>query len=549
MTTGPGVAAKAMARLRRHALILLVVVSLVLATAAVLAMRLGGIAGWDAAAHLYKITLLQEGESVFWDNNWYGGAYQIIGYGFIFYWLAQYVSYSLLVVVSTGALPVLFYLYMRRAYGVTSLLPALVLAAVLAVYLSNGQDPFLFGLAMMMGGLVLFSYRRAFLAALCMGPAAFANPLAVVIGGVFLVALVVSKGEMRRPAVRLAIYLIPFIALRVASTLLFWEPASYLYQPVEAMTYIAFGVVGALVARFSLDPERRAKETLFVTFVALVLLSSAVPGNPVGGNVGRFFLIFGVPLLLCVRDVAMPRSVTVPLLCAIAFGQLITPATHYVHIAKLPSTNEAFFAPALAFANLHRDPNYRSHVVALDTHWEAYYFSVDGYPITRGWYRQDDALHNDVLRRDDFATEEYTAWLREMAVRYVYLPEAPLDHSGKRETEILTTSPEFTVVASVPGWTIYELRNPGSMIEPLRRDGHAKMLLVEHQGIYVYVKRPGPYLIRVSYSPYWEVTNGVGFISAGEGGFLVLNARRTGFYGIRVRVTLESSWRQLVTAL
>ena len=535
-------------RLSRRALVLLFLLPLALVALVTVIMRLRGIVGWDAAAHLYKIALLNEGKAVFWDNNWYGGAYQIVSYGFIFYWLAQFVSYSVIVTVSAGALPVLFYLYMRRVYGVTRFLPAIVLAIVLAIYLANGQDPFLFGLALMMGGLVLVSYRYPLLAALSMGFAAFANPLAAVVGGIFLVALAASRPGLRPSLVKLALYLLPFVVLRVASTILFWEPASYTYSAGEVGAYVFFGVVGALATRLSLDPERRSLETLFATFSAAALLVALIPGNPVGGNVGRFGLVFGISLLLCIRDIAMPRRVAVPLLCVIAVGQVVTPALHYVHVARDSSTHEEFFAPALAFADSHRDPNYRLHVVALDTHWEAYYFSINDLPITRGWYRQDDARHNDVLGRDDFTADEYSAWLHSMGVKYVYLPQAPLDRSGERETEILTTSPEFTVAAIVPGWTIYELRNPESMVVPLRRNGRGSVVEIDHQAITVDLERAGPYQVKVSYSPYWEVTEGAGSVSQGDDGFIVLNGRKEGRVTLQVSVTWESSWRHLVTA-
>ena len=116
-------------------------------------MRLAGFTGWDTPAHLYKIATLRQGGALLWDNEWYGGAYQMVSYGFVFYWLAQFINYSVLVVASAAVLPILFYVYMRRIYGVTGVLPAAALAVVLAVYLANGQDPFLFALALTMGGL------------------------------------------------------------------------------------------------------------------------------------------------------------------------------------------------------------------------------------------------------------------------------------------------------------------------------------------------------------------------------------------------------------
>ena len=71
-------------------------------------------------------------------------------------------------------------------------------------------------------------------------------------------------------------------------------------------------------------------------------------------------------------------------------------------------------------------------MVALASHWEAYYFPVDDFAITRGWYRQSDALHNELLNQPRFDDAQYVAWLHAMGVKYVFLPHAPLDTSGRR---------------------------------------------------------------------------------------------------------------------
>ena len=128
-----------------------------------------------------------------------------------------------------------------------------------------------------------------------------------------------------------------------------------------------------------------------------------LPPNAMGGTFGRFFFVFGVPLLLTLRRVALPRALIVVVVAAVALGQLIVPATHFVSHAEGASAKPDFFAPALAFAAAHHDADYRFHVVALSNHWEAYYFPVDDFAITRGWYRQSDALHNDLLNQRSFS--------------------------------------------------------------------------------------------------------------------------------------------------
>jgi hypothetical protein len=532
----------------RRRILWLVVGSVGVIAAVAIAMRLTGMLGWDTPAHLYKIALLRHGGAMLWDNNWYGGAYQIVTYGFVFYWLAQFVGYTALVVASAGVLPVLFYLYMRRVYEVTSFVPAITLAGVLAVYLANGQDPFLFALALTMGGLVLETCGRRLLAAVPIAIAGFANPLAVMVGGIFLIAAYIAMPERRPGLNRLALYLLPFGVARLVLTIFFWERATYLYRPVEILVYVSFGVVGAVATRMSADPARRAKETLFLTFAVMAVIAAIVPPNPVGGNFGRFFFVFGLPLLLSVRGVPLPRALTVPLIIGVAIGQLIVPATHYVSRAQGASAKAAFFAPALTFAASHSDPDYRFHVVALSNHWEAYYFSVHNYPITRGWYRQSDALHNALLNQRQFTAGQYVAWLRQMGVEYVFLPDAPLDLSGAQETAIVTTSPRFSVVYHAPGWTIFRLRGARPLIQPLGRSGRAEILALDHESVSLRVASRGAYLVKVSYSPYWRLT-GSGTLTRSHNDFVVVHVPAAGRYDMRIAVTPESLWHEIVARL
>ena len=534
-------------RLGGYRLLLLLVVPGVAFALITFVMKQLGIVSWDAPAHLYKIALVQEGQAIFWDNQWYGGAYDVVSYGFVFYLLAKFLNYTVLVAASAGALPVLFYLYMRRTYGSTSYWPAVALALVLCAYLANGQDPFVFAMALMMAGMVLLAYRHPLLAVLPAAASIFANPLAFVVGAIFLLAEFVSRPERRRTYLRYALFLSPFIAVRLLVGLLFYERASYVYNLGFVLLFAVFGVVGYVLCRLSQDAQRGAKGTLFLTFSAASLALAVIPGNPIGWNVGRFFFLFGVPLLVDIRKIAAPRLVVGALILGFACGQVIPPASHYVHVADLPSTRAAFFTSALAFAGSHYDPDYRFHVVALDTHWEAYYFSISGFPITRGWYRQADALHNEVLSRN-FTAPSYVGWLRDMGVQYVFLPHAPLDWSGERETAILQSSSAFVKASEGTDWTIYRFLNPSPIAVALNGGRDPDVLGVLHQAVYLQVPQPGRYLLKVTYSPYWEVTAGSGTLARSTDGknFLVLNALGSGFYGVQVRVTLESSLRELV---
>ena len=540
------VAARAATR-RRVLWLILGSLGVIVATTTV--MRLTGVAGWDTPAHLYKIAELRHGGSLLWDNEWYGGAYQMVSYGFVFYWLAQFINYGVLVVASAAVLPVLFYAYMRRVYDVTSFVPAVALAGVLAVYLANGQDPFLFALALVMGGLVLETYDRRLVAALLIGVAGFANPVSVTLCAIFLVAQYLARPARRASLRRLALYLLPFLVARVVLALFFWETATYWYQPIEVLIYVTFGVVGALAARLSSDPERSAKETLFLTFAVVSVVAAVLPANPMGGTFGRFFFVFGVPLLLTLRRVALPRALIVAVVAGAALGQVIVPATHFVSHAEGASAQPDFFAPALAFAAAHHDSDYRFHVVALSNHWEAYYFPVDDFAITRGWYRQSDALHNDLLNQRTFSDRQYVAWLHQMGVKYIFLPRAPLDMSGTQETALLTSDPRFAVVYHGADWTIFRLRGARPIVQPGRGAGSAEVIALDHESIALRVSAPGTYVVKVSYSPYWQVAAGMGTLTCSRRDFIVLHARMAGEVDLHMVVTPRVLWDELVTRL
>ncbi|HUK78991.1 MAG TPA: hypothetical protein VL117_15560 [Thermoleophilia bacterium] len=533
---------------RRRVLWLLVAGSITVIGAAAVVMRLTGFAGWDTPAHLYKIAVLRQG-SLLWDNEWYGGAYQMVSYGFVFYWLAQFVNYSVLVVASAAAMPVLFYVYMRRIYDVTGVLPAAALAGVLAVYLANGQDPFLFALALTMAGMVAESGGRRLVAAALIGIACFANPVAVMVGAIFLAAQYLARPERRAGLRRLALYLAPFIVARFVLSLFFWEAATYRYFGYEILTYVSFGIVGVVLTRLSDDPQRTAKGILFGTFAVVAIAAAFLPANPMGGTFGRFFFVFGLPLFLSVRRLRLPPGVIVGVVVGVTIGQLIVPAGHFVSKAEGASTKPAFFAPALAFAATHHDPDYRFHVVALSSHWEAYYFPVDDFAITRGWYRQSDALHNELLNQPTFDDAQYIAWLHAMGVKYVFLPHAPLDTSGRQETAILTSDPRFTAVYRGAQWTIFRLRGAEPIVQPAPGAGTARVVAFDREAIVLRVSAPGDYLVKVSYSPYWQVAAGVGTLTAQPDDFTVLHAAGSGRYELRIVVTPQELWDQLVTRL
>ena len=451
------------ARLRtRRGLVALWLAGTAAVAVTTLLMQWGGVPGWDDAAHAYKVLLLRDGHSVFWDTYWYGGGYGAIKYGFVFYWLAQYVSGALITIVAAGTLPVTLYLYLRDTWHLDDVWPAWSFVFVMAMYQAHGQDPFLLALALTMGGMALLARRHPLWAALPVAIGVFANPMGFVVVLPFMLTDFIVRDRVRRRYLVFAAALVPAVAVRVVLGWAFTEPGAYLNETAQLMVFLAFALVGLALAGINAAHPRRPFVVLFATYAVICVISFVTPGSPLGNNIGRFFMVFGLPLLLLLRHTRLRRPfpygelavIPIVLFALLQFG---TAGSHFVNASERPQTTRAYFAPALAAAKRLYDPNYRIHVVALRRHWEALYFPEAGYPITRGWYRQADAIHNSFFY-STYDAGQYVAWLRAMGVQYVFLPaEGPLDPWSRHEARLLVSSPAFAFVEQAGAWRIYQL--------------------------------------------------------------------------------------------
>jgi hypothetical protein len=535
----------------------------VAAVAAMLAlMHLVGLTGVDTAAHVYKTGLVAQGQSLAWDDLWYAGSYGVAGYGVVYYLLARVVTETPIVVASAGLLPLLFHLYVRRAWRVTNLLPAVALAVVTVLYLANGQDPFLLAMALTMGGLALLAADHPLWAALPVGLAAFTNPVAVVAGAVFVLAEILARPSSRRRVALFCAALLPFALVWLATLLAFRGHVSYLAQPAELLKWSAIAAVGVLLARLSGDPDRRAKQILFAVAGALCLAAIVVPSE-LGNNAARFLALFGLPALLMIRDVRLPRAATAVLLAAVAAVQLAAPVGDLLRTGDAAQTRRAFFAPALAYAARSYDPDFRDHVVALRLHWEACYFPQAGLPITRGWFRQDDWQHNALLYHDP-GPAAYVAWLRDLGVRDVFVPHAALDMSSTGELSLIVRSGSFVKVLDEADWTVYRLRDPVPLVVAQNPAGSvpstaapaaaggAAVTAVTHDAVTVTVRRAGSYVVKFTWTPYWRLVAPVspggrspGSLAPAPRGWTLLRAGRPGTFRLQVRPTLGAALRRI----
>ena len=441
-----------------------------------LLMERGGVPGWDDAAHAYKVFLLRGGDSIFWDTYWYGGGYGAITYGFVFYWLAQYVSGALIVIVAAGTLPVTFYLYLRDMWKIDDVWPAWGFALVMALYLAHGQDPFVLALALTMGGLALLARRRPLWAALPVAIGIFANPMGLVVVVPFMLTDFIVRPGARRRYLLFAAALAPAVIVRVRA-----RPRLLRARRLPQRDLAAHGVPGLRARRARAGRRERGAPAPAVRRPLPRLRGRAASARS-SRRAARWATTSAASSwssacrcsCCCATRGCGGRSATAsspssPSCCSRCCSSAPRPAT-----SSTPSSGRRPRArtsrPALAAARDLYDPDYRFHVVALRRHWEALYFPEAGYPITRGWYRQADAIHNGLFYTP-YDAAEYVAWLQSMGVQYIFSPvDAPLDPWSKREARLLESSPAFAFVEQTGAWRIYRLRRREAAARPAAGD-------------------------------------------------------------------------------
>ena len=104
----------------------------------------------------------------------------------------------------------------------------------------------------------------------------------------------------------------------------------------------------------------------------------------------------------------------------------------------------------------------------------------------------------------------YRAWLRDNAIRYVALPDAPLDYSSVAERRLILSAPPYLHLRwHSPHWRVYSVSDPEPLVDPIGA-ATARTQWVGHQGFWMDVSHPGDFLVRVNFTPYWSISRGSG---------------------------------------
>lgn len=493
----------------------------------------------DMAAHTYRTWLWNQVGFATWNAQWYGG-HHMAGYSLLYPPLAALFGTRLVGVLAGVAAVGIFARLARRiapSPGAGTLAAWLFAGGVLSNVVI-GRMPFTLGVALAVGSWACA--RRSLAAAAVLSLASvWASPVA----GIFLAvaALAVLAGAWRaedhRPDVRAALALgAPAIAGGLAMAALFPEGGS------DHFVGSAFWpmLLVCLAALALVDPARRVALWGGAIYLAVLVAAYAVP-NALGQNALRPGAVLGPALLVLFARPRAPRAAIAVVAAALLYLQWL-PAVRAVEEAHGdPSTTSAFHQEVLDFLGARARPGERVEVPLTRNHWEAAYLAQD-YPLARGWHRQLDRKVNPLFYDGDepLTGVAYERWLHENAVRWVALPDAPLDFSAREERALLLSElPYLELRHDSADWRIWEVRDA---VPPV--SGAARLTAAGADGFDLEATEPGPVIVRQHPSPYWTVADGAGCISEDEAsGWTRVDVRRAGMVRVRARFSAAAVLR------
>jgi hypothetical protein len=503
----------------------------------------------DLAAQVFRTELFQHAGLAIWNGSWYGGHYTLT-YSFLFPPLASLLSPQLVGTISVVTSSYFFDRLVRDRWGTPARWATLWFAAGVVTLLADGQLTFALGVAFGLAALRCLQIRRDKLAFAAAAACALSSPVAAAfLAGIVLVGVL----ERGRPVNRVAVGAVAIaLGLVLLPNLAFPESGQF---PFAFSSYVAIPLFcgGALFVTRGLGKEERQLRWALIGYVlaATVLLLSP---NPMGGNAVRLGALFGGPVLAAVMLARRPRlgAFSVVVLSLAMAGGLYWQVTASVsQIARSvgdPSTSRQYFQPPAHWLRAHGGTGVRVEVPPTANHWESAYLASQ-FELARGWLRQLDTTRDDIFydNESQLTAAAYEHWLHRNAISYVALPDAPLDYSSVAERRLILSAPPYLQLRwTSTHWRIYAVRNPQPLVEPMGTAA-AHTLWVGRQSFGLDVTRPGDFLVRVSFTPYWSISRGAGCLLR-HGEWTIARASHPGILRVSADFSLGRAWNAVTGA-
>jgi hypothetical protein len=423
----------------------------------------------DLAAAAYRGDLFARVGFTTWDTGWYAAhGHWLPAYSLLSPALGALVGPRVVLALSAVAATILFALIAERLFSpAAARLAGALFALGFCVGLLSGRVPYDLGFAIGLGAVLSLIRGRLTLALALAVLTSAASPVA----GTFL-ALAGMAGALGRLSAssktgrptrtrgggEIDIDVVPLLALAVAALLpILVLSLAYPEGGYEPFAPSAFwpALAGVILVALCLPRGPWRVLRIGAALYALALIGSFAIHTPMGGNAARLGPLLAAPLL---AGVLWDRRRLALLLLAplLLYWQLVTPIRDLSSISGDPSVHASYYAPLLAeLRRLGTDrPGARRsdatpgegaragttivEVPMTKAHWEAAFLAGhDGVSLARGWERQLDTRYASLFYRPTLTPAAYRAWLAENRVRYVALPDAPLDRAGRLEGALI----------------------------------------------------------------------------------------------------------------
>ncbi|MGH2911207.1 MAG: hypothetical protein ACRDJ3_01890 [Solirubrobacteraceae bacterium] len=436
----------------------------------------------DLAAATYRSDLFARAGFTTWDTGWYAAhGHYLPGYSLLSPALGALLGVRVLLACSAVAASALFGLIAHCAFGTRAARVSTAWFALgVCVGLLSGRVPFDLGLAIGLGAVLELMQGRL---AVALGLAVLTS-IASPVAGAFLALVALAgaggcvltkKGDSRARARRkansararesrlkennttrppsiaaafdrdtrhcldvAAAALTPILVLTLAYPEGGYEPfAPSAFWPALA----GVALIALLYPRGPLNRRGWLAVRAAATLYAFALVAAFAIHTPMGGNAARLGPLLAGPLLAGVLWEER-RALLLLLAPVLLYWQLVTPVRDYASVASDPSVHASYYAPLLAELKRLGDGHPGSRTIVevplTKAHWEAAYLAGhDRVELARGWERQLDTRYASLFYRPTLTPFAYRAWLAENRVRYVALPDAPLDKAGRLESALI----------------------------------------------------------------------------------------------------------------
>jgi hypothetical protein len=503
----------------------------------------------DLAAQVFRTELFQHAGLAIWNGSWYGGHYTLT-YSLLFPPLASLLGPQLVGTISVIVSSYFFDRLVRDRWGTPARWATLWFAAGVVTLLADGQLTFALGVACGLAALRCLQVRRDKLAFAAAAACALSSPVAAAfLAGIILVGVLERGRPVNRVVVGVAAIALGLVLL---PNLAFPESGQF---PFAFSSYVAIPLFcgGALFVTRGLGGEERQLRWALIGYVLAATVLLLAP-NPLGGNAVRLGALFGGPVLAAVMLARRPRLgafSALVLSLAMAGGlywQVTASVSQIARSVGDPSTSREYFQPPAHWLRAHGGTGMRVEVPPTANHWESAYLATQ-FELARGWLRQLDTTRDDIFYDNEsrLTAAAYEHWLHRNAISYVALPDAPLDYSSVAERRLILSAPGYLdLLWSSRHWRIYSVRNPQPLVEPIA-GAAAQTLWVGRQGFGLDVTRPGDFLVRVNFTPYWSISRGAGCLLR-HGEWTIARASHPGILRVSADFSLGRAWNAVTGA-